>query len=269
MFSPTFKLLQNEAFLTQGQLSAGLTALRNAAHPDKAKFYSGFFGTAVAFERLMKLIVVVDYMVKNEYSVPTKAQLKAYGHNLVELHASCVAIASRQGVATVVTPLQGPLEKEILSFLSDFATGSRYYNLDMLSASNSSQIDPLARWDRILVAVLAADGPESKVQAIKAQSAALARLLADSTSALQHGMDGRQLNLQEIILQPSIHHLASSYVMVRIFAILSPLLKLVGELGRQGLYGSPSNIAHVPELSEFFVYFSGTPAEIRKKKRWL
>lgn len=268
MFSATFKLLQNEAFLTQGELSAGLTALRNAAHPDKAKFYSGFFSTAVAFERLMKLIVIVDHMLSHSYAAPTKAQLKAYGHNLVQLHATCVAIAKKRKVSTLVSPTPRTPEGEILAFLSDFATVSRYHNLDMLGASSALQPDPLARWDTILMAVLNADGSPATVQRLKAQSAAMAKVLAGSVSAIQHGMDGRHLSLQEVILQPSIHRLASGYMMVRLFALLAPLLKLVGKLGHEAFYGSPTDVVHVPNLSEFFVYFSGTPAEIRKKKRW-
>ena len=58
IFSPTFILLQQEAYLARGTLSAGLTAMRNATFPDKEAFYSGFFNTSIALERIMKLIVV-------------------------------------------------------------------------------------------------------------------------------------------------------------------------------------------------------------------
>ena len=100
-FSPTFVLLSQEAYLTQGSLSVGLTALRNAKFPDKATFYSGFFNTSIAFERLMKLIVVTDHMIHHRFAVPSKAELKAYGHDLVSLYASCVAAAARAGVSNV------------------------------------------------------------------------------------------------------------------------------------------------------------------------
>jgi hypothetical protein len=112
-FSPTFTLLQHEADLMEGCLSIGLTAFRNATVSDKRKFYSGFFNTSIAFERLMKLIVVVDYMLNNNFNPPTKNQLKAYGHDLVSLYQSSVNAANRAGITNVAMPLENSIEEKI------------------------------------------------------------------------------------------------------------------------------------------------------------
>lgn len=268
-FSPTFILLQQEAYLARGSLSAGLTALRNATFPDKATFYSGFFNTSIAFERVMKLIVVTDHMLQHAFATPTKAELKEYGHDLVSLYASCVAAAARHGVKKVVMPSAPSLEREILEFLSEFAKHSRYYNLDALGSSPAAYGDPLARWGNVLNDVLAADAPKAKVAAHLAQAKALHDAMQGSVRAIQHGMDGTLLSLEQIFSLPAMHSLATPYTMVRVFRLLSPLLEAVGELGERGFYGSPRTSGpHVPVFSEFFVHFGGSDAGIRRKKRW-
>ena len=98
-FSRTFMLLQHEADLAEGSLSVGLTALRNATVADKRQFYSGFFNTTIAIERLMKLIVVVDHMLSNSFVPPTKRELKSYGHNLMTLYQSAVDTAPRYEIS--------------------------------------------------------------------------------------------------------------------------------------------------------------------------
>ena len=268
-FSPTFILLQQEAFLAQGSLSAGLTALRNATYPDKASFYSGFFNTSIALERVMKLIVVTDYMLEHEFKVPSKSCLKAYGHDLVTLHASCVGAGARIGLANVRTPLANSIELELLEFFSEFAKHSRYYNLDALSSSPASYGDPLARWSKVLNAVLSTDVPKHKLETHLAQARVMHHMLKDSVHALQHGMEGNLLSLEEVFSLPGVHALAAPYMMVRVFRLISPLLKTVSELGHKAFYGSPRTAGpHVPLFSEFFVYFRGSDAYIRRKRRW-
>ncbi|WP_124541437.1 hypothetical protein [Piscinibacter terrae] len=267
-FSTTFVLLQQEAYLTRGILAEGLTALRTAAFPDKATFYSGFFNTAVAFERVMKLVVVADHMLQHSSAVPTKTDLKAYGHDLVSLYKSSIAAASRVGVGNLGFPPSGSIEAGILSFLSEFARTTRYYNLDALS-SPSVQSDPLASWEAILNDVLVQDVPQRKMQAQLDLAKQMHDLMAGSIRAIQHGMDGKQLSLLEVFNLPVKHQLAVPYTMVRVFRLLTPLLTIIGEQGRQLFYCQPrSSNPQAPLFHEFFVHFGGSDAEIRRKKRW-
>lgn len=268
-FSPTFVLLQQEAFLARGSLAVGLTALRNATVADKSEFYSGFFNTSIAIERVMKLIVVTDYMLHHGYRTPSKGNLKAYGHDLVTLYASCVAAAQRGVVKGVVLPQNQTIEREILDFFSEFAKHSRYYNLDALSTLPASYGDPLERWGRILAEVLESDVPKRKVEEHRAQAHAMHALMRRSVSAIQHGMDGSLLSLEEVFSLPGMHAIATPYAMVRLFRVLTPLLDTINCLGDAAFYGSPrSGGVQVPLFSEFFVYFGGSDADIRRKKRW-
>lgn len=269
IFSSNFVLLQQEAYLATGSLSAGLTALRNAHFPDKASFYSGFFNTSVAFERIMKLIVTVDHLLENSFRAPTVRELKAYGHDLESLHSSCVEIGQKHQLKFIESFSNNSIELEVLQFLSEFAKKSRYYNLDALSSAPSAYREPLDRWGDILEHIFNSDVPHSKKQKRMSQAAEMHDLFSGNTRAIQHGMDGKLLDLPDVFNLPAKHELAVPYAMVRLFNVLSPLLRVASELGQKGFYGSPREIGpQCPVLREFFVYFGGTAAQIRRKKRW-
>lgn len=268
-FPPTFVLLQQEAYLAHGSLSLGLTALRNATFPDKATFYSGFLNTSIALERVMKLAVVTDHMLQHAFSVPSKAELKAYGHDLVSLYTSCISVATRIGITNLSLPAAGSIEEKILNFLSEFATHSRYYNFDALRAAPTHYSDPLGGWEVILNDVLNLDVPKSKVKTELAHAKAMHELTGDYVHAIQHGMDGTLLPLEQVFTLPVKHALATPYAIVRVFRLLAPLLKIVDEAGRKGFYESPREVGpYVPLFGEFFVRFGGSDVEIRRKKRW-
>jgi hypothetical protein len=73
------------------------------------------------------------------------------------------------------------------------------------------------RWERILARVLKTDAPQKKILTLQAQASAIGRAIADVTMAIQHGLDGRLLTLEETLAAPQPHSLAAQYVMVRIF----------------------------------------------------
>lgn len=269
LFDPKFILLQQEAYLAHGSLSAGLTALRNAAFPNKANFYLGFFNTSIAFERIMKLIIITDHMLQNSFQPPSKIVLKRYGHDLVSLYGSCVSVATRIGISKVSIPASDSIENQILGFLSNFADGSRYHNLDSISSIANNGNDPLALWDMILKNILNHDVPKQKFNIELQKAIQLSSLMAGKIHAIQHGMDGKLLSESQVFEFPAIHKLAVPYSMVRLFNLIIPLLKTLNELGQQGHYASVSTSKPlVPLFGEFFVHFNGTPSQIRQKKRW-
>ena len=92
-FPASFLLLQQEGYLIRGCLTTGLTQLRGANVHNKGAFYTALFNLSVGSERLLKAIIIIDYMVKNNLAVPSKKQLKTYGHDILELYDSCLAIS--------------------------------------------------------------------------------------------------------------------------------------------------------------------------------
>jgi len=262
--------MQHEADLAEGCLSVGLTALRNATVSDKRDFYSGFFNTTIGFERLMKLIVVVDHMLDNDFKAPSKAELKNYGHDLVSLYQSSVDAAAKAGVQDVAMPQSGTIEHNILTHFSKFAKFSRYYNLDSLGSNAANPADPLVQWEEIINSVISTDVPAKTLQKILTTSGVVHDAMKDSTLNIQQGMKGESLSLLETLSLPMRQSCAAPYLMVRVFNLLIPIIETVSDLGDKGFYtrAGDGSGPHVPLFRETLVYFKGNKSQIKRKKKW-
>ena len=94
-FSRTFTLLQQEGHLARTSLLSGIDLLLKANLDEQniGKFYSAFFQLTIGIERILKLVVITNHMLENNYTPPTDEELrKKYGHNIkaTYLHALTV-----------------------------------------------------------------------------------------------------------------------------------------------------------------------------------
>ena len=121
-FSKEERLLLIEGSLTAFSLAEGLDCLRKANVYEKGLYYQAFFSLSIGIERLLKLIIIYDYRVKNNGKFPENKEIKTKGHDLHEMF-------------NIVVPsiLENNIYNSTISFLSDFAKTTRYYNLDVLT----------------------------------------------------------------------------------------------------------------------------------------
>lgn len=145
-------LLQQEGHLIRSCLTKGLTELRAAHVHNIGGFYAALFNLSIGIERLLKATIIMDYMLSNNLTAPTRKQLRHYGHDILELYKSCVALS--QAESSKLPPLEtiDKQAQEILHLLNDFAQTTRYHNLDTLSSKGSGK-DPLLHWNEILLEI--------------------------------------------------------------------------------------------------------------------
>lgn len=129
-----YRFLEQEAQLAQCLLTNGLQEISQAELTDyeKGKFYGGAFQISIGLERLMKLAVILNHMLKHNYAPPTIKELKGYGHKLVQLYEHIKTLHNTKSDDKFNN---GQLEFDTIKILSDFAVSSRYYNLDRLEDS--------------------------------------------------------------------------------------------------------------------------------------
>lgn len=101
-FTPTWYLLQQEGFLAQACLCNGLTALRQANLGDsKGRFYSAFFELSIGLERVLKLVLILDHMARQQLQPPDTKTVKNYGHKLSALFNSAKTINTARGITAL------------------------------------------------------------------------------------------------------------------------------------------------------------------------
>lgn len=158
----TFDLLQNEGFLMQGCFKSSLSILRAAPDAQPGHYYAALFNYSIGFERLLKVLLLLDNWHR-ERKFPNNNELRQYGgrsgHNLGKLYKSAIRLFPRYGVNWKDTYELDEIDGDFLTFLSDFANGSRYFNLNALTDSSESaeSPDPIKRWECLLYRVYAID----------------------------------------------------------------------------------------------------------------
>lgn len=146
MDAPEWRPLAHEAGLASYSLRGGLASLRKANFSNPHVYYGGFFQYTIGLERIMKLALVVDYAAQNGRFPSDQQYAKKYGHKLTDLLSGVSDVRTRLDATAKVWELpDADLTDAAICFLSDFAMGSRYYNIDVLTGKVRTQ-DPVERW---------------------------------------------------------------------------------------------------------------------------
>lgn len=148
MFSPIFIALQREAGIGAEMIGSGVTLLSKANSFSVGVYSQAFFDLTIGLERTAKLIVLLDYYFENGHTFFDDSTLKKkYGHDLKKLLAATKKVSDELVTKELYKFPDTKLHEKFISFLSDFAKTTRYYNLNILTNSGSGQHDPIKTWN--------------------------------------------------------------------------------------------------------------------------
>jgi hypothetical protein len=158
MFSETtFALLQNEGYLMQRCFKSSLRELRLVSSGEPGQFYFVFFNYGIGFERLLKIILMLDQWHKAR-EFPTDGELKKYGgnsgHNLEKLHESVRPLFLEYKIEWKTNWDLDAINKDFIVFLASFANGNRYFNLAQLADYKKHyKENPVWQWEELFYRV--------------------------------------------------------------------------------------------------------------------
>lgn len=246
-------------------LATGLTELRAAHVHNKGAFYSSLFNLSIGLERLLKSIVVIEHMIRNNLTPPTKKQLKKYGHDIAELYDKSVEISTSHNSKVPERNELHKIDQEIIKLLSDFAQASRYHNLDALS-NQSEFVDPLIYWSSIIQNLLDTDVTSYQKEKIIKQAHAISGAIEDSTVTIMQGLDSGPISTTQALSLPGLHEQAAKFAVYRIIKIICPLRDLVSELSHYA-YKYP-NKSPFPQMQEFLEWVWDNRQYVLRKRKW-
>jgi hypothetical protein len=261
-------LLQQECHLVATLLAQGLTSLRASGAHNKGALYSASFQLCVGVERMVKLLIVVDYMASNELRPPSAKELRAYQHDLPRLFETARAISAPVDGDPVAAALASDLNHEVVNILGLFGRGDiRYFNLEAL-ASTSSQDDPLARWSSLFALIIEHDVPERSKARARALSAAMGPTIDSIGVVIKSDLVGSPLSATTMITRRVLDEEAARYSTFRVLQILDSL-KVVLEVRCDACMALPQDSPAVPYVSEFFGFITADKRFALKAKRWV
>jgi hypothetical protein len=257
-----------EAGIASQCLTTGLATLRKANHAQHGLFNQAFFELSIGFERLLKLIVVIDHALEHDGIFPTNTLLKqAYGHDLEALFAKAKEIRERRSHEGLQWDLVDEnIATRIIKVLSEFASSTRYYNLDVLTASgtSSNQRDPLAAWFDEVASVLLESYPRARRNKDTAFADFLDEVLGDH-SAVRHTTEGgRPLST---IRDLALHEASMEHVQKEATFHCATIVRFLGEiLAVLNHHSSPQGLIQIPFLSEFFAGFDNSNSYLKRRR---
>jgi len=268
-FSAEWLALQREAQLAGEQIAVGVTVLGRANHAQTGLYAQALFGLSIGLERLGKLIVIADHAIESNGQFPTDTHLRRVGHDLSKLFPRCEKIGKRLDSNRAYAPRPvDPIHQGIERALSEFATTSRYYNLNHIAGAAGQQTDPIALWWEIVAKPICDRHYSARQRAIgNAMASAMASALGDRTMVLSHTEDGSEINtVDALVTRGNVTATVQKYGRLYSLQIVRWLASILAELSHHGAYAM--RIEPLLGLNEHFAIFCMDDAYLRDRKTW-
>lgn len=248
-------LLIKEGYIASTSIGYGLTALTKAGLHAQGEYYQAFFQLTIGLERLMKLIIIQYFRGKNNM-FPNNRIMRGYGHNLLQLYNTILEFDTN-----INTEPDESICLRILSFLSEFAMSTRYYNLDFLTGKQQTK-NPLFEWTEIQNEIFEKHFHESQTK--RKVSKEIVSFLNDNSYVLVFNVENELVkDAKELFEKTEKIQRIQGYSVYYVYRIINRLVEVLENTEYQyKLY---------PYLREFFVLFHGglSKKEILKKKKWV
>jgi hypothetical protein len=262
---PRFIAFNREAELAKRLTCSGLTALRKATPARPGIYYDAFFGLSIGLERLAKLAWLIDECIGRNGTFPTDKDLRSVGHDIQTLVKRAQLIQRGQSVYSTLP--SDSITDHIIMFLSEFAKGTRYYNIDFFVGGKSKGMgDPIKAWhEKVGAAVLALPQMRAKRQRWRAQSQEVASLMSPAV-VFATAADGTSLStVAELSISETKASEINKQAQWKILTIVRYLSLLIANL---------TDAAHaaghtfIPDMREHFGFFCGDDAILHRYTTW-
>lgn len=264
MLPKEFLLLSREAELASMSLCAGLTALRKADTTHKGYYTQAFFSISTGLERLIKLVVILDYAVGNNGQYPGNKHLRKLGHKILPSFKKLKIVADKYGFEERYKNISNdPISLAALQVITEFAEGARYSNLDEL-ADNKRFEDPIKSWQSHVGQLILKKYPSRKKRTQLDDM--IDQAMMENSIIMIQGEHGKVIdNFAELRAFQQDAERMNKYGMRHLVEIIQMLTKLLATIGH---VAQQRKRLCVPYFNEFFVPFNAPKQYWHNKKSW-
>jgi hypothetical protein len=231
-------------------------------------FYNrAFFGLSVGLERLLKLILLLNHGTTHGGEFPSNSEFKrSFGHDLGKLFVASEAVRGRLQTSGVAFDWHLPDRRFadlFLGVLSEFATQSRYYNLDLLTGAAAGSRDPVRAWAEDVGSYLEGHYPQQRKARDEARAAEALAALGSRTSIAQETELGEPIpHIGESVR----HSLKVEYVQAEATFQTVRVIRYLAEILTEANHPAQAGGLSVPYLWEFFAIFNNPDRVLKRRK---
>ena len=275
--SRVFVTLLHEATLAAELVSAGVTTLRKASTPQSGLFELALFNLSIGFERMCKLIVLLDHYFENG-SFPNNYVLKKkYGHDLDTLFVAVGQVATKREIRADYTEQpSSQIHREIIATLSEFSKTTRYYNLDYLTGGKAAHLQSgRAAWiNRVGKLILAKHYSARKQINDVLEAQELQASMGDAVSGIRFDESGKSIDTLEDGLihgtEVRVIRRWSQFYCLQLIRYLAAVLKeLPSRHASPRMDNQPASPPiQLPCFEEIFAWFLNDDTMLKSRKTW-
>jgi len=215
----------------------------------------------------MKMSIILAHQAANELRSPNNRQLRDIGHSLVDAYEKCKIIARDYDADATCWFESNTHEYRLLEFLSKFADGARYYNLDQL-AENNVHDDPLANWYSVHKEI--ADHYISISRQELINSLAIQHCDKFHLYGWEQGLDGQFRTTVDATFLHELFRRSTRYCVWAVIRILKPFYSLLVRLcDAVHALETGSDGPMVPYMVEFFPFFLCDRRTSTRRSSWI
>lgn len=269
IFGNEFHMLAQEGRLAQSTLLSGMEFLRNADYDNTGSYYAAFFQLSIGLERLMKIAFILNHKAKHDLKNPSGKDVRALGHDLVAAYEVCKNLAADRAMNMARWFEAGTPEHDMLSHLSEFAKGARYYNLDTF-AERQPFSDPIVKWYAAHKRI--ADTYISYAKQEKINNLAIAHCDKHGLHGWERSITGEYRLTVDCTFIHELFRQANPYCVWTVINILKPFHSLLSRLSDEvHEVEAPKGIDEytVPDMQEFFPMCLCDRQTAIRRKRWI
>lgn len=267
--SVKWRALQCEAQLAAEQIATGVTTLSRANHAQTGLYLQAFFGLSIGLERLGKLIIIADHMIKTSGSFPTDKDLRTIGHDLRKIITKCEAIDKTVDTKRAYASRPADLiHKGIEETLFEFATELRYYNLNYITGAAGQRIDPIAMWwEKVAKPICERHYSDRQRRNDAAKAGFTAKVIGNYSITRHRGEDGTEItDVGDFFARAGVTVVVQRYGRLYTLQIVRWLASILSELSHCGAY--QKRIEPLLGLDEPFAIFRNEDQYLRNRKTW-
>lgn len=274
-FDKKCSLLIQEAHLAKNTLLSGFDLLLKANYlQDKdGYFYSAFFHISVGIERILKLVYVTDFMLKNDYQSPSLTVLKShFNHKIGVLYSRAIDLIPDYLGHNHILAKNSKNDESLIDFITEYAKDSRYFNLNKVCEEKIDR-SPLDKWYDIVLAIY-----EEYTTYHVMQKSADSLMCQMERNGLHNGFTynldehGHPLTVFDCLYKQYVTEKSSPLIIWRLIHILKPIHLLLEAMSYKATeYDVEHNISSmvIPHYEDFFYFLLSEKSTIKRRKKWL
>lgn len=273
-FDKKFSLLTQEAHLVKNTLLSGFDLLlkANFFQDKEGYFYSAFFHISIGMERILKLVVVTDHMLSNNYQTPTKEQLKKLGHDIRKLNDMALELIPSYRHPNATTTIRTNNDNALIDFFTEYGSISRYFNVDAVCEPKMNR-SPLDKWNDLSMSIYEEYTPPH-IKQKSAMSLIYKMDRVDSSNGFTSHLDehGYPMTTFDCFHRQFVIKKSAPLIIWRLIQVLRPIYFLLEAMAHKATdYEIENKITSmiIPHYEDFFYFLLAEKSTIKRRKKWL